>query len=109
MRTLSAPDRDIRFEIVSELEAVRQRIQQRLRFWRGEWFLDATEGVPYLTDLLGDRLDTGLVESVVRDQILSIEDVESISNLEVVQDERSFRVGVDIQTVFGSISMETDI
>ena len=109
MRTLSAPDRDIRFEIVSELEAVRQRIQQRLRFWRGEWFLDATEGVPYLTDLLGDRLDTGLVESVVRDQILSIEDVESISNLEVVQDERSFRVGVDIQTVFGSTSMETDI
>ena len=109
MQTLSAPDRDIDFTVVSGLEAVRQGILQRLRFWRGEWFLDATEGVPYLTDLLGDRLDTGLVQSVVRDQVLAVPDVTGVSNLTVTEGDRSFIVGMDVQTTFGSTRLEGGI
>lgn len=109
MQSLSAPDHDIEFAIVTDLEQLRQRIQQHLRFFRGEWFLDTTEGVPYLTDLLGDRLDTSLVESVLYSQILEVDGVVSVSNISVVEVRRTYRFTADVQTIYGDMRMESAV
>lgn len=80
-----------------------------MRFFRGEWFLNAEEGVPYLSDLLGDRLDIGLVESVIRNQILAVEDVTGVSNVTVTESHRVFRFGATVSTLFGSMELEDDV
>jgi hypothetical protein len=36
-------------------EAIVQRIRVRLRFWKGEWFLDQRLGTPYLERILAQK------------------------------------------------------
>jgi hypothetical protein len=39
-------------QIIEGLEAIRQELQIRYRFFLGEWFLNRDEGVPYLEHVL---------------------------------------------------------
>ncbi len=48
-------DVSLPLEMVSGLEALRQRAEQRLSFLLGEWFLETQSGLPYLTDVVGYR------------------------------------------------------
>lgn len=38
--------------LVDSTEAIKQDVLQRLRFFRGEWFLDNTIGIPYYQQIL---------------------------------------------------------
>ena len=95
MRTISAfapgqadlGEQDIRLDprgnlaVEVELEDVRQRWIERLRFWRGEWFRDVTEGTPYHGDLFGDDPQSAAMAGAVLTSIgLSVDGVNSISN-----------------------------
>ena len=105
MTTLSSPDHDINFSLISGEEELRQRIRQHLLFFRGEWFLNASEGVPYLTDLLGERLDTDLVASVIRNQLLEVRGVTGASDMEVEEDGRRFLVRANVSTIYGEMEI----
>ncbi len=105
MRSIAAPDNDIQFATVTGIQEVRQRIQERLRYWRGEWFLNSAEGLPYLTDLLGSRLDEGLVHTVIREQVLDVADVTGVSNIEITESNRVFTISLDVATIFGSVNL----
>jgi hypothetical protein len=59
-------------------ERVAQAIGIRLRTWLGEWFLDATHGVPYVDEVLGKGRRPEMVEAVLRAQILGVAGVQSI-------------------------------
>ena len=54
-----------RLTIVEGADAVRQRLQMRLRFWQGEWFADTAVGVPYL-GFLGVKGAEAFAESTLR-------------------------------------------
>lgn len=68
-----------------------QRIKVRLRFFKGEWFLNTDHGMPYFDDTLdgnggsGDNailgsknLDNNIIESIFRREILSVEGVKGL-------------------------------
>lgn len=60
-----------------------QRIEQNLRLWLGEWFLDTSAGVPWLRDILGGRPNASLISAILRSQVLSDPDVDEILALTV--------------------------
>lgn len=68
-----------------------QRIKVRLRFFKGEWYLNTEHGVPYFDDaldnnggseengILGSKsLDNNIIESIFRKAILSVEGVKGL-------------------------------
>lgn len=56
-----------------------QRIKVRLRFFKGEWFLNTDHGLPYFDNILGTKpLNLNILESIFRTQILDVEGVKSI-------------------------------
>lgn len=118
MRTISAfapddeinPRADLRLdargdlEVVSEREDVRQRVIERLAFWRGEWFLDARQGVPYLTEIFTRPASADLAESVITAEIRSVEGVTDVTEVEVSidTDTRRLSYAARVSTAYGT-------
>jgi len=59
-------DLAIPMRLVGGVDAVAQRLAIRMGFWRGDWFLDLREGVPYLQNVFIRNPDLALVESFFR-------------------------------------------
>lgn len=70
------------FETVDDVEAAGQEAKTRLLFFKGEYFLDVRQGVPYFTDILAKGYDESRVKSILRQAITNVPgivDVPAIS------------------------------
>ena len=101
-------DISIPVQTVDGIESVRQRVVQRLQMFRGEYYLDTRQGVPYIDDILKHQYDENLARRVVTDAILSVEDVVSVSDvaLNFNADTRTLSWTSNVQTIFGGITVE---
>jgi hypothetical protein len=91
--------------LVEGPDAVAQEVQVRLRWWRGGWFLDQSQGVPYLQRILRKGVTEAIVREVLREQIQLVPDVRSIDVLDVAIDRASRAADVTIELT--SIDGET--
>jgi len=66
------------FQVISGEEEVRQKIITVLKTFRGECFLDTTKGIPYLTDVIGKQSNLNLIASLIKDEIIGLDIVESL-------------------------------
>lgn len=94
--------------LISGVDQVIQKIDIRLRFFLGEWFLDTTAGLPYYTNVLKKDFDIGLLESSFKAQILGTEGVDSLLEFDLsLQDTRTlivtFKVSILDEEVSGEI------
>lgn len=103
-------DRHGNLAIVQGIEAVRQRVLQRLHFVRGEWFLSDTEGIPYYQELFGQPYNEGLAARVISSEILR---VAGVANVEVVSASlapgRLLHLALRIETDFGQLTIEEEL
>jgi hypothetical protein len=79
---------------VDGAERVAQAVGIRLRTWLGEWFLDATHGVPYLEEILDKGKRPQIIESVLRAQILDVGGVMAIESFGLTLDAPARRATV---------------
>lgn len=86
-------------------EAVAQNVMTRLALWRGSWFLDTTEGTPWLQDILGKH---EAVESILRARILDTTGVTEIVDFESIlnPDTRTISISAWIETRYGAANIE---
>ncbi len=97
--------------LVDSPATVGQAILTRLRLWTGEWFLDLTEGTPWLTGILG-RNGTGAADLAIQNRILGTPGVVSIVSYSSYLNPatRQFTVsGVVVQTQYGAITVTQGI
>lgn len=89
--------------VISGPEQVTQSVGIHLRTWLSEWFLDVDHGVPYLTSVLGRRRPE-MVEAVLRQHILSVDGVLSITafTLRIDPRTRTARVEFEAETPAGT-------
>src|SRR5688572_16803351 len=66
--------------------AVVQRVRTRLRFIRGEWFLDRGAGVPFFERIFGKAGNQGHVRQVLRREILATPGVRTLDELTLAFD-----------------------
>ena len=87
--------------MTSDKEVITQRLLVRLRFFKGEWFLDTRAGVPWFQDILGKGRSLRSVESILKQQILATEGVNEIQSFSLEYDQAGrclsvvFRVDTD--------------
>ena len=111
MRTLSH-DTDL---VVSDgnlvmadgVEAIRQQVEQALRWWLGEWFLRLNEGVPYESEIFQRPASLGLISVILTDRALSVDGVDAVTDVRTSIDPqtREMRWSATVRTDFGSIAV----
>lgn len=88
--------------LVNSPQAVGQAVLTRLKLWAGEWFLDNTLGVPWLTNVIGFGTSV-TYDQVIRDTIAGTKGVSSIdtytSSLDSVK--RILTIAASITTIYG--------
>lgn len=88
-------------------ETVAQAVVTRLRLWRGECFLDETEGTPYNPSILGKHtLDS--YDFAIRERILGTQGVREILEYESIlnHETRELTVIVKIDTIYGEARIQ---
>ena len=79
-------DEDGNLALARNTLAVGQHARQRLKHFAGEWFLDTTAGVAWLSEILGNQFDPTLAEAIVKAEILNTDGVTEISDFSVTFD-----------------------
>lgn len=85
-------------QLVTGIEAIRQELQIRYRFFLGEWFLNTDEGVPYIQDLLKKNPSEARVRALMAEVALDTPGVEQIQNYTADLDaaERRLTIRIDL-------------
>ena len=107
MKNLKFPfelDANGEWVVLSDLDALKQKINQRLTLFSGSWFLDINRGVPYLTEILTKPVDPGIVASILNSEILKESEVTEINNVTVDlnQETRNLIYSAEVKTIYGS-------
>ena len=66
-----------------------QKILNRLRLFKGEWFLDTRIGVPYFTVVLIKNPDLDIVKRLFRRVVLSVPGVVDLPEIQVTWDTKA--------------------
>jgi hypothetical protein len=93
--------------MVTDAEAIGQHIRQRLKFWKGEWFLNEDAGVDWTRYVLGrPPQEQTIAEAVIKREILATPGVVEILEFDAVYDRQSRGLRVDrcqVATVFDDL------
>lgn len=98
-------DRDFH---VDTAEGVAQNVMTRLALWQGQWFIDTSEGTPWLQRILGKH---NAVDTVIKTRILETPGVISISEYESIlnPDTRSMTVTATLETEYGQSTIKSEL
>lgn len=98
-------------DLARGLESVRQRVIERVRFFAGEWFLDAAAGVPYYQRILTRPADTVLAAVAITDQIRDVDGVVDVRDVRAVIDPATRRLtwSATVDTDAGAAAVNGDI
>jgi hypothetical protein len=94
--------------LVIGADEVAQRVTQRLRTFRGEWFLNLDAGVPYYQEILVKNPSSTVVEGRLKAEIADTPGVLEIEifKLEIDNVEREATIETRIISVDGPIELE---
>ena len=81
--------------IIDNAERVAQQILITLRFWLGEWFLDTTQGIPYLEYILIKNPNENHIRQILSEAILSVEGVQAVDEMTLDFDAKNRRLYVE--------------
>lgn len=96
--------------LTSGSSGIAQNLRIRLNFFKGEWFLDATQGMPYFQNVLVKQPNSQAIRAIFRKAILTTPGVTSVSNLELDLDNslRKLSVSFEAETIEGPLSFDED-
>jgi hypothetical protein len=93
--------------LVNEIDQIRQKLENRLQFFYGEWFLDNTQGVKLYETVFVKNPDLNLIASLFKSTILDTTDVNSILEYNQTYDPalRELNVDFKVDTRYGIVEV----
>jgi hypothetical protein len=97
--------------IVEGQEEIKQHVEQRLRTFLNEWFLDLSIGLPYFEEILKKQVNTNGIDSIFIDEILNCPGIVRILdfNIDLAKGSRELTVEGVIQTIEGSVEFSVGV
>lgn len=98
--------------IVSDSTATKQRLNQKFKLWRGEWFLNTSAGVPWLEDILGKKPRTEVLQTLFSQVIQSDPGIKTLQSLSFEYNEVERKLQITFQATLINntvLDMEVDI
>lgn len=95
--------------LIDSPKAVAQAVKTRFLLWRGQWFLDTTDGTPWIQSVLGkQRPET--YNLAIRQRILETRGVNSILSFDTTLNTSSRRVvfTATIDTIYGTTTVTNE-
>lgn len=82
--------------------AVGQNVKTGLMLFLGEWYLDTSQGTPWVQGVLGKN-SQAMGDGTIQNQIINTQGVTDISSYASQRDneKRSFSVQVSVDTIYG--------
>ena len=92
----------------SELQALVQKVGERLRFFSGEWLLDTEAGIPWLQQILTRPVKDSLVINLINDNLLEEKEITGINvvGYSLNRKNRKFNYRFKIASVFGDSDID---
>lgn len=82
-------------QLTNNEQIVVQRVKQALLLFKGEWFLDIDLGVPYYSDILGQKNSIDAVRSIFISEIRNVEGVKDLTEFNINFDEANRKLVID--------------
>ena len=97
--------------ITNERDSIVLRISQKLQFFFAEWFLDKTLGIPYFERILVRNPDPALVDSILKQVVLSVDGITRINQwiIEVDRTSREMRLTFRADSIYGEIDFSDNL
>ena len=95
--------------LTTEYNAIAQDVRVRLRFFRGEWFLDLDAGVPFYEAILVKSPNLAVIRDIIGEAILEAPGVKSITSLtlDFNRATRELTVAATVNTDLGELNLNT--
>lgn len=95
--------------LINSPEAVAQAVKTRFMLWRGQWFLDITEGTPWVQSVLGKQ-KAEIYELAIRRRILETRGVNAIIDFSTSVNTRTRRVvfSATLDTRYGTTTVNSE-
>ncbi len=92
-------------EMVTGAEEAGQRIEDRLKTFKGEWFLDLSFGPDYRNDILVKNPRLSIIAAVLKREILKSAD-GTITDFDSTFNDRKLNITYTMKTTDGAITSE---
>jgi hypothetical protein len=95
--------------LINSPEAVAQAIKTRFELWYGQWFLDTTEGTPWIQSVLGKQRPE-IYNLAIRQRILETKGVSSITAFDTTVNTSTRRVTftATVETIYGTTTVTSE-
>ncbi|HHY0812913.1 TPA: hypothetical protein ACVWYC_005481 [Klebsiella pneumoniae] len=95
--------------LINSPEAVAQAIKTRFELWYGQWFLDTTEGTPWIQSVLGKQRPE-VYNLSIRQRILETAGVSSITAFDTTVNTSTRRVTftATVETLYGTTTVTSE-
>lgn len=92
---------------VNTPDAIAQAILTRLKLWKGEWFINTTDGTPWLTEILGKRQRGKNPDAAIKQRILTTIGVNEILSYTSTFDgsSRGLSITATVGTIYGQATI----
>lgn len=92
---------------INEPAVVGQNVETRLLLWLGEWYLDISQGTPYMQGILG-KYSQEQADTIIQDEVLSTDGVVGIQNYQSIfdPDNRQLSINFNLDTIYGPTEVQ---
>lgn len=71
-------------KVIKGDDAILQKVQCVLKFWKGEWFLDTRQGMPYVQQILAQKSPSlPALRSIFRRALLKVRQIVSVQSIDI--------------------------